>query len=384
MRKTITSLAATFALLVAPAAAIAAPEDPPPPPTGLVPPDAPTPGPGVPGGTAQEGKVLTADRGIWEGDVTLTNDWRRCSASACESTGRTGSTYVLGAQDVGSRIKLRVRGERGGLLLGGSRTADSPLTAVVAAAAVAPANASAPVITGAAQEGQTLSASEGGWTGTSPITYSYEWLRCTSTCTPTGVAGPTYPLGVADVGSQLTVVVTAANEAGSATATATSPAVAALPPAALPPAASPPAGSPPAASPPAASPDKPARRAVRRLSPFPVVIISGRSAAGGAVITQLAVRKAPRGAVVTIRCTGRDCPFGQARRKFKRSSPMRVRRLERKLRAGTVITVLIRKGRLLGKYTRIRIRRNAPPTRVDRCLAPGSGRPVSCSAPSAS
>ncbi|MGI9094268.1 MAG: hypothetical protein ACR2F4_01680 [Thermoleophilaceae bacterium] len=378
MRKTITSLAATFALLVAPAAAIAAPEDPPPPPTGLVPPDAPTPGPGVPGGTAQEGKVLTADRGIWEGDVTLTNDWRRCSASACESTGGTGSTYALSAQDVGSRIKLRVRGERSGLL-GGSRAADSQLTAVVAAAAVAPANASAPVITGAAQEGQTLSASEGGWTGTSPITYSYEWLRCTSTCTPTGVAGPTYPLGVADVGSQLTVVVTAANEAGSATATATSPAVAALPPA-----ASPPAASPPAASPPAASPDKPARRAVRRLSPFPVVIISGRSAAGGAVITQLAVRKAPRGAAVTIRCTGRDCPFGQARRKFKRSSPMRVRRLERKLRAGTVITVLIRKGLLLGKYTRIRIRRNAPPTRVDRCLAPGSERPVSCSAPSAS
>ncbi|MDQ3435199.1 MAG: hypothetical protein M3481_11060 [Actinomycetota bacterium] len=115
-----------------------------------------------------------------------------------------------------------------------------------------------------------------------------------------------------------------------------------------------------------------------------MVIISGRSAAGGAVITQLAVRKAPRGAAVTIRCTGRDCPFGQARRKFKRSSPMRVRRLERKLRAGTVITVLIRKGLLLGKYTRIRIRRNAPPTRVDRCLAPGSERPVSCSAPSAS
>ncbi len=380
MRRSTITLAAAIALLVAPAAAIAAPDDPPPP-SGLMPPDAPQPPPGTPGGKAQAGKVLTADQGTWEDGVTLTNDWRRCSESECESTGKKGSTYLLTAQDVGRRIKLRVRGERAGLL-GGSRTVDSPLTAAVAAAPVAPANTTPPVITGAAQDGQILTASQGEWTGTSPIAYSYDWLRCTAACTPTGVTGPSYPLTATDVGNQMTVVVTAVNEAGSATASATSPVVAALPPAApttAPPAAAPPSESPPSGSPPSGSPEKPARPALRRLSPFPVVVISGRAAAGGAVITRLAARRAPRGATVTVRCTGRDCPVSQARRKFRRSR-MRLRAFEVELRAGTVITVLIRKGGLLGKYTRIRIRRKAPPARVDRCLEPGSERPVPCPA----
>ncbi|MDQ3645041.1 MAG: hypothetical protein M3356_05995 [Actinomycetota bacterium] len=378
-------MGAAIALLVAPAAAVAAPDDPPPPPTGLVPPDAPDPPPGVPRGTAQEAKALTADQGNWEDGVTLTNDWRRCSATACESTGETGSRYVLRARDVGRRIKLRVRGERAGIL-GGSRTADSPLTAVISAAPVPPSNTSAPEITGVAQEGQTLSASQGTWTGTSPITYSYEWLRCTATCAPTGITATTYALTAADAESRLKVVVTATNAAGSAVASATSAVVAALPtalPPGDPPPEDPPAESPPSESPPAGapSPDDPPRPVIRRLSPFPVVIVSGRATGGGAVITQLSARRAPRGATLTVRCTGRDCPFGQARRKFRRSSRLRLRALEIQLRAGTVVTVLIRKGPLLGKYTRIRIRRNAPPARVDRCVAPGSLRPVPCAAP---
>ena len=42
----------------------------------------------------------------------------------------------------------------------------------------APRNTFLPFISGTMAVGQTLFASLGGWTGTSPIAYAYEWLRC--------------------------------------------------------------------------------------------------------------------------------------------------------------------------------------------------------------
>ena len=196
-----------------------------------------------------------------------------------------------------------------------------------------------------------LSAIQGSWTGAAPITFSYDWLRCTEVdCSPTGVTGTTYPLTEADVGTFVRVQETAANEGGSAAAYATSDLVSAQP-------------------------------KVRRLSPFPVVIIGGRVAGRGAVITTLAVRHAPQGATIALLCRGRDCPFSASTRRLRGSSRMRLRALEVELRAGTVITIFIRKGRRLGKYTRIRIQRNAPPARLDRCVKPGSRRPVRCVRP---
>src|SRR5204863_3352018 len=93
-----------------------------------------------------------------------------------------------------------------------------PQTAVVTAALQAPSNVSLPAISGTAQEGQTLSASTGTWTG-SPTAFSYEWKRCGAgggSCT--AIAGATaapYAIGEADVGKTLRVAVTASNAAGS-------------------------------------------------------------------------------------------------------------------------------------------------------------------------
>jgi hypothetical protein len=86
-----------------------------------------------------------------------------------------------------------------------------------------PVNTSPPTVSGTPQDGQTLTASTGSWSGTQPITYGYEWQRCDSggaNCAPiAGATGPTYLATSADVGRTLRVVVTATNSAGSASAT---------------------------------------------------------------------------------------------------------------------------------------------------------------------
>jgi hypothetical protein len=92
---------------------------------------------------------------------------------------------------------------------------------------VAPVNTGTPVISGAAQEGQVLSASLGTWTGTAPITHALQWRRGGAAIS--GATGATYALAAADVGAAISVTVTATNAAGSASATsvATGPVTAA-------------------------------------------------------------------------------------------------------------------------------------------------------------
>ena len=100
------------------------------------------------------------------------------------------------------------------------------------AAAVAPANTSLPTIGGSARTGSTLTTSNGSWTGTQPITYTYQWLTCDSAgnnCTAiSGATGSTYAVKSADRGHRLRSRVTAKNSVTSVSATSAATAAVSL------------------------------------------------------------------------------------------------------------------------------------------------------------
>ncbi len=175
-------------------------------------------------GTPQQGKMLTADHGTWNGTapITYTYQWRRCDksgGSCADISGAKSKTYQLTSADVGNTLRVHVVATNAD----GSASDTSAPTAVVAAPApttTKPSESSPPTISGTTQEGKTLTADPGKWNGTTPISYSYQWLRCDAhggSCG--GISGATareYDLKSNDVGHTLRVRVKASNSAGSA------------------------------------------------------------------------------------------------------------------------------------------------------------------------
>jgi surface protein len=78
-----------------------------------------------------------------------------------------------------------------------------------------PVNTVAPAVTGTTKVGQTLSCTEGTWTGTPTITFAYQWKRGSTNIS--GATSATYVLASADFAENITCDVTATNSAGTAT-----------------------------------------------------------------------------------------------------------------------------------------------------------------------
>ena len=97
----------------------------------------------------------------------------------------------------------------------------SPISLSSFAVAGAPANTSAPTVSGVAEQGQTLTASAGEWT-VSPTSFEYHWLICNpsgATCSAIpGATGTTFTVPASAVGTTIRVAVGAGNASGAGTA----------------------------------------------------------------------------------------------------------------------------------------------------------------------
>ena len=118
-----------------------------------------------------------------------------------------------------------------------------------------PVNRALPVVT---QSGSTLTTTDGAWVGdTRP--YTYEWLRCADATPDSCIVVPgqtasTYPITGLDAGARLRSRVTASNPLGSRAAV-----------------------SEPTPPVPVSAPTATGPRALPRLSPFPVLVVTGRT-----------------------------------------------------------------------------------------------------------
>ena len=135
--------------------------------------------------------------GEWEGAGGYGYEWQRCNSlgEECVNVERFWEErYTPTAVDVGHTLRVIVYAWNSA----GYTSATSGPAAVVTAL-VAPINLSAPTITGSAQDGRTLTAAPGSWEGTVPISYAYQWQRCSasgSECSDIeGATGTLPPVG---------------------------------------------------------------------------------------------------------------------------------------------------------------------------------------------
>ncbi len=189
-------------------------------------------------GTAKAGTRLAGVPGTWSGGkpVAFGYQWQSCDAAGAGCTpiaGATLETYTPAATDVGHALTLTVTATS----VGGSAVASTPPTLAVAASgtggSTVPAVLAPPEVAGSAQVGQTLTGAVGAWTG-SPTAFAFQWRRCDAVgaaCAALpGASSLSYVLTPGDIGTVLSLVVTATGKGGSQSATAPTTAVVAAAP----------------------------------------------------------------------------------------------------------------------------------------------------------
>ncbi len=191
-------------------------------------------------GTPQAGKLLAALPGGWGGGkpASFGYQWQRCDAGGAGCvpiSAAVRETYTPVAADVGHALTVVVSARTPS----GTASVGSAATLAVASGgttgSTAPQATALPSIQGTLQAGQTLTAQVGNWTG-SPASFAYQWRRCDpagGACAAIeGAGSQTYTLTPDDIGSTLSLVVTATGRGGSGSAVA--PTTAAVAPAPVP------------------------------------------------------------------------------------------------------------------------------------------------------
>jgi 5-hydroxyisourate hydrolase-like protein (transthyretin family) len=131
-------------------------------------------------GQAREKATLSATDGEWTTDAanndptnTYTYRWQMCtnSGTGCaDIPDATAATYTIPSGSAGQTFRVVVRASNAS----GGNEATSLISAVVTQALEVTAP---PQLTGTAKVGQTLTATNGTWTGASGATFTYQWER---------------------------------------------------------------------------------------------------------------------------------------------------------------------------------------------------------------
>jgi len=157
-------------------------------------------------GNTTFGATLTVSNGTWTGPPdTYTYQWER---DGSEIVGETDQTYEVVDADEGNDITCVVTATN----IVGAVEAESAAVTIEAE----PGNTVIPSISGTADVGEQLTATNGTWNN-NPDTYAYQWTR--DGVDIGGATANPYTLVTADAGTLIRVRVTATNEAGSTSST---------------------------------------------------------------------------------------------------------------------------------------------------------------------
>jgi hypothetical protein len=164
--------------------------------------------PPVISGNTPVGSTLTSTSGTWTGFPAPTFEYR-WYRGVSPISGAVSVSYVTQNDDLSEAITCRVIGTNAS----GSAVATSN---IITPTSTPPTNNAKPMISGTALLGNTLTCSNGIWSGSPTPRFEYQWYRGDSLIF--GSTNFSYVTQTADLGQSITCSVTAINEIGSAVA----------------------------------------------------------------------------------------------------------------------------------------------------------------------
>jgi hypothetical protein len=125
------------------------------------------------------------------------------------------------------------------------------------------------------------------------------------------------------------------------------------------------------------NPPPPKSPAPSLMKPFPTIRTAGNFNRERTLFTHVKVT-GPAGARIEGRCTrvARKCHTNLTISKKRRA--VRLKRLQRRFKPKTVIRIRVTAPGVYGKYVVMKVRKGKPPTRIDRCVKPGTRKAVNC------